>query len=291
MAQTKLIAPPGRQEIIVTRTYNVPRTLVFTTVTDPKLIPHWWGPKYLTTTVEKMELRPGGQWRFVQHDPKGNIFTFHGVYHEIKSPERLVYTFEWEGMPGHVLLDIETFDEQGGMAVCTSRSVFETVEDRDGMLQQGMEGGTEETTERLNELLMKASMGIIIEEPMAHPEGDGRSITITRVFKAPREKVWQRWTDPGQYMCWWGPKGFTAPYAKFDLHVSGKFLSCMRSPDGKDYWDTGTFKEIREPNRIVYTDSFADEHGNVVPASYYGMGSDIPIEMEVEVTLEDIGGC
>jgi len=290
MRPTEIKAPPGKQEIIVTRTYHAPREIVFKTVTDPKLIPQWWGPRNLKTTVEKMEPRPGGQWRFIQRDPEGNIFTFHGVYHEAKSPERLVYTMEWEGMPGHVLLNIDTFNEDDGKTICTSRSIFETVEDRDGMLQQGMEGGTKETTERINELLARINIQTRKEEHMSHHEGNGKSITITRVFNAPRERVWQRWTDPDQYMCWWGPKDFSAPYAKFDLRVGGKYLSCMRGPDGKEYWDTGIYKEIVEPNRIVYTDSFADEHGNVVPASYYGMGSDVPLEMEVELTLEDLGG-
>jgi uncharacterized protein YndB with AHSA1/START domain len=290
MDQTDIKAPPGKQEIIVTRTYDAPRELVYKTVTDPKLIPEWWGPRNLTTSVEKMELTWGGQWRFVQRDPQGNIFAFHGVYHEVKAPELLIYTMEWEGMPGHVLLNIDRFDERDGKTICTSRSIFETVEDRDGMLQNGMEGGTRETTERINELLVKLNRQGMMHDTMQHSEGDGRSIKIIREFNAPRERVWQRWTDPDQVLCWWGPKDYSGSYAKFDLHVGGKYLSCMRGPDGKQIWGTGTYKEIIEPNRIVMTDSFADEQGNVVPASYYGMRSDMPMELEVEVTLEDIGG-
>jgi uncharacterized protein YndB with AHSA1/START domain len=75
-----------------------------------------------------------------------------------------------------------------------------------------------------------------------------------------------------------------------DVCIGGKYLYCMRGPDGKDYWGTGTYTVISEPSRLAYTDSFADEHGNVVPASFYGMGNDLPLEMEVKVTLEDIGG-
>ncbi|OGO29463.1 MAG: ATPase [Chloroflexi bacterium RBG_16_54_11] len=126
---------------------------------------------------------------------------------------------------------------------------------------------------------------------MTHHEGhDGRSLKITRVFNAPINRVWQRWTKPDEFMCWWGPKDYTAPYAKLDVRPGGKYLASMRSPDGKEYWSTGTYREIVEPNRIVYTDSFADEYGNVVPASYYGMGANMPRELEVEVTFEDIGG-
>jgi uncharacterized protein YndB with AHSA1/START domain len=125
---------------------------------------------------------------------------------------------------------------------------------------------------------------------MTHHEGNLRSLIITRIFDAPRDRVWQSWTDPDKYMCWSGPKDYSAPYAKFDLRVGGKHHSSMRGPDGKDIWSTGIYKEIIELNRIVMTDSFADEHGNVVPATYYGMTTEIPLEMEVYLTLEDVDG-
>lgn len=289
MEQTKIQAPPGKQEVIVTRTYNATRELVYKTMTDPKLIPEWWGPRNLTTEVERMEVRAGGQWRFVQRDPQGNIYAFHGVYHEAKAPELLVYTMEWEGMPGHVLLDFERFDEHDGITTCTSRSIFETVEDRDGMMQQGMESGTTEVSERITELLTKIKQGTMQPMMMQH-NGDSEVLKITRVFNAPRDLVWQRWTDPNQYICWFGPKNYSGCDSKIDLRVGGKYLNCMQGPDGKSIWSTGIYKEIIEPNRFVCTDSFADEHGNIVPASYYGMGTDFPMELEVEVTLEDMDG-
>jgi uncharacterized protein YndB with AHSA1/START domain len=125
---------------------------------------------------------------------------------------------------------------------------------------------------------------------MTHHIGNNNSLTITRVFDAPRERIWQHWTESDQFICWCGPKDFTTPYTNMDLRVGGKYLICMRGPDGKDYWSTGTYIEISEPNRIVYSDSFADEQGNVVPASYYGVITDMPVELEVEVTFEDIQG-
>ncbi len=288
MADTKIQALPGKQEIIVTRTYHAPRSLVYKIVSDPKWIPEWWGPRNLTTQVEKMEVRPGGVWRFIQRDPQGNIYAFHGVYHEAKAPERLVNTMEWEGMPGHVMLNIDSFKEHDGITTCTSRSVFETVEDRDGMLQQGMEDGTQQVTERVNELLARISREGM--QGMPAKQANLRSIQITREFDAPIEKIWQHWVDPNEYMCWWGPKDYSACETQIDLRVGGKYLSCMEGPDGKKIWSTGTYKEIQEPNRIVCTDSFADEHGNIVPASYYGMQADLPLELEVDVTLEDLGG-
>lgn len=117
-----------------------------------------------------------------------------------------------------------------------------------------------------------------------------RALEITRFFDAPRALVWQAWTDPQHLMRWWGPEHFTSPSCTLDLRVGGKFLFCMQAPDGQKFWSTGVYQEVVAPERIVYTDSFADEQGNAVPASYYGMGEDIPFTMTVTVTFEDIAG-
>ena len=155
MGNGSFIAEPGKQEIIATRIFDPPRQLVFKAYTDPDLLAQWWGPRYLTTTVEKMEVRQGGVWRYVQRDPDGNVYAFHGVYHEVNSPERLVYTFEYEGTPGHVLLVTNTFEEVDGKTKLTDHSVFQSVEDRDGMMGEGMEDGGVETMDRFDELLAK----------------------------------------------------------------------------------------------------------------------------------------
>jgi uncharacterized protein YndB with AHSA1/START domain len=118
----------------------------------------------------------------------------------------------------------------------------------------------------------------------------GQEIIITRIFDAPRELVWRAWTEPERIMRWWGPKGYTAPACKLDFRIGGKYHFCMRSPEGKDYWSTGVYREIVEPERIVCTDSFADEHGNPVPASHYGMAGDWPSELLVTVTFEEHEG-
>jgi uncharacterized protein YndB with AHSA1/START domain len=111
-------------------------------------------------------------------------------------------------------------------------------------------------------------------------------LVITRTFDAPRELVWKAWTDPERIKRWWGPKAFTAPVAQIDLRVGGKVLSCMRSPEGQDFWSTGVYRELVPNQRIVVSDSFADAEGNVVPASRYGLPGDFPLEMQVVVTFE-----
>ena len=124
---------------------------------------------------------------------------------------------------------------------------------------------------------------------MAEADG-GEELTITRVFNAPRDLVWRAWTEPEFVKRWWGPRGFTSPVARIDLRVGGKYVNCMRSPEGKEYWSTGVYQEIVEPERIVCTDSFADEEGNVVSASHYDMSPEFPLEMLLTVRFEEQDG-
>jgi uncharacterized protein YndB with AHSA1/START domain len=124
----------------------------------------------------------------------------------------------------------------------------------------------------------------------------GRSIvsekermTITRVFDAPRELVWNAWTDPKYVMQWWGPQGFTAPVCKMDFRVGGKFLCCMRSPDGQEFWNAGEYHEIIPYEKIVSSMYFADAEGNKVEPEHYGMEHTV-IEDAHDVTLfQDLG--
>jgi uncharacterized protein YndB with AHSA1/START domain len=117
-----------------------------------------------------------------------------------------------------------------------------------------------------------------------------QDVLIVRVLDAPRELVWQAWTDPEHFKSWWGPKDYSCPFCEMDLRVGGKYLNCMRSPNGRDYWSTGVYREIIPMERLVFTDCFADEQGNVVHASHYGLSRDFPLEMLVIVTLEDQDG-
>lgn len=151
MAKLDIVAKPGRQEIVMTRVFDAPREKLFKAFTDPKLIARWWGGTLYETTVDKMEPKTGGIWRFVQQDKKGNTHGFHGVYHEVTFPERIIQTFEYEGLPeaGHVLLETITFEEVNGQTKMIDLSVFQSVEDRDGMMQSGMEEGAAASMDEL----------------------------------------------------------------------------------------------------------------------------------------------
>jgi uncharacterized protein YndB with AHSA1/START domain len=162
MNKTKVRAEPGKQELFITREFDAPRELVFEAHTDPKLYKQWVGPRRFTMTLMKFEPRSGGMWRYVSKDKDGNEYAFHGVNHEVLAPERLIDTFEFEGLPekGHVSLETLKFEElPGGRTKLNIQVVFQSIADRDGMLQSGMEEGLNESHDRLDELLEKMKKG------------------------------------------------------------------------------------------------------------------------------------
>lgn len=121
-------------------------------------------------------------------------------------------------------------------------------------------------------------------------ESKGNELVITRIFDASIERVWKAWTEPKEMMKWWGPAHFTTPFVKTDLRLGGKYLCCMKSPEGKEFWSTGIYKEIEPLKKLVCTDSFADEKGNVVSAKHYNMSGDFPMELQVTTLFEDLTG-
>ena len=116
-------------------------------------------------------------------------------------------------------------------------------------------------------------------------------IVINRVFNLPVSVVWLAWTDAEYFKKWWGPRGFTCPSCEMEAKVGGKYLSCMRGPDGKEFWSTGVVKEFIPERKLVVTDSFSDEKGNIKPASDYGMPGDWPKELLITVYLEEADGA
>ncbi len=110
-------------------------------------------------------------------------------------------------------------------------------------------------------------------------------IVVSRIFEAPLELLWKAWTEPEHFMKWYGPKNFTTPSCEIDLKVGGRHLWSMKSPDGRQMYYTGIYKEIVPMERIVYTDSLSDAEGNVMPPSAMGMPEGSPESMDVTVTF------
>lgn len=157
--QTVITAEPGKQELFITREFDAPRELVFRAHTEPDLFVQWLGPHGYSMKLITFEPRSGGSWRYISGDDEGNEYAFHGVFHEV-SPERMIQTFEYEGLPeaGHVTLETLRLEAlPGNRTRLTIQSLFQSIEDRDGMIQAGMEIGVNDGYERLDDLLARLS--------------------------------------------------------------------------------------------------------------------------------------
>jgi uncharacterized protein YndB with AHSA1/START domain len=146
MAKTEFVIEPGRQDIVITRTFDAPRDVVFEALTDPAVVAKWWGGPG-EVTVDQSEARHGGRWRLVSRDDEGNDWAFRGIYHDVTPSERVIYTFEFEGMPGHVALETVTLEEVDGKTKYVSTSVYSVDRgprrhgaDRDGTRRRGGPG-------------------------------------------------------------------------------------------------------------------------------------------------------
>jgi len=275
------------REIVISREFEAPRELVWEAWTNPEHVVHWWGPRGFTTTIEKMEVRPGGVWKHVMHGPDGTDYPNKSVFTEVVKPERITYSHGGgrkgaRGVHFEATWTFEALDR--GTTRLTIRQVFPTAEDRDRIVKDygAIEGG-KQTLERLSEHL-RAVAG---SAPAAE---SGRDLVITRVFDAPRELVFKAWTEPERLMRWWAPSGCTTPFCTVDLRVGGAFHYCMRMPEGQDIWGIGVYREIVEPERIVFTDAFANAEGNPVPPAHYGMSASHPAETLVTVTFAEHEG-
>ena len=143
----------GDRQIHIVREFDAPRDRVFEAFTRAELIEQWWGPRGTTMKVDRLEAHTGGDWRFVIHSEDGTETGFRGTFREVTPPERVVWTFEWDGMPGYVSVDSSEFEDLGDRTRVTTISSFLFEDERDGMIASGMESGLSESYERLDELL------------------------------------------------------------------------------------------------------------------------------------------
>jgi uncharacterized protein YndB with AHSA1/START domain len=151
-ARPATVTTPTDREIHIERIFDAPRDRVWRAFTDPALVAQWWG-RGNKLVIERLEVERGGHWRFVEHSPDG-VHGFEGRFREVKPPERVVQTFEWDGMPGHVVVETVTLEDLGdGRTKVVTTSLFHTTEERDGMLSSGMEQGLNQSYAALDRLL------------------------------------------------------------------------------------------------------------------------------------------
>jgi len=255
MTETKnsqlIITLPSDREVLMERVFDAPRELVFEAMTKPEHVKRWWGPRRTTCTVCEIDFRVGGSWRYTLRTPDGRDVTFTGVYREIVPPERIVSTERYEeprfGNPEwQTTLTLEEID---GKTKMTSRVLHPSVQNRDAHIGSGMESGAVETFDRLEELVKAQTAGM------------DREIEIVRIFDAPRELVYEAWTDPKHMTQWWGPTVFTNHSCELDVRPGGAWQIVMRSPDGVDYRCEGVYSEVVKPERLVFTNDAVDQNG------------------------------
>jgi len=153
MSANLAVTMPSDLEIRMVRVFDAPRELVFGAHSSCEHVKHWWGRGNPLDC--EMDFRPGGKWRFIEHAPDGEKYAFRGEYREIQAPARIVWTFEFEGMPGHICVETMELTEEGGKTTITSVTRFDTKEERDGMAASGMAEGAQQSYEALDAYLEK----------------------------------------------------------------------------------------------------------------------------------------
>jgi uncharacterized protein YndB with AHSA1/START domain len=266
------------REIIISRLINAPQQMVFDVWTDPNHVEKWWGPNGFSTTSHEMEVRPGGKWRLTMN---GMGMTFPNVieYIEVVRPERLVYHHGTDepNDPNRFHVTV-TFEPKGDKTLLTMHSIFPTVAFRDMVVNEfkAIEGG-EQNMDRF-----------VLQLAALHPRQD---LALTRTLNAPRQMVFDAWTDPEQLAKWWGPRGFSAPTCELDAKAGGNIRINMHAPQlgFPNHWMTGTMQEVIAPERLVFTSrAFENEYGkpgieNLNTITFREVGDKTEIVISVQI--------
>ncbi len=282
-----VLQPAAANEIVLSRVFAAPRSMVWGAFADPWQVSQWWGPKGFTTTMQEMDLRPGGKWRLIMHGPDGTNYPNEMTFTEVVPMQRieLKLTGCREGTPPIHFHQTMTFTDEADGTRFTVRITFASAEERDQNVRDygSIEGGKQ----------MMARLGTYLTERGAHPleklagEAANHELRITRTFNAPRELVWRAWTDPEMAMHWSGPKPFPAFHIELGKKPGDRWRIGLRGcPPGKDtpveIWQGGVLREFVPPERLVYTFAWEDRTRVGLPAP--------PHETVITVRLEENSG-
>jgi len=275
------VSTSGR-EIVLSRVFDAPRELVWRAFTDPERLAIWWGPMGFRTRTHRMEVKPGGAWRYVMVGPDGREYQNRITYLEVEEPERLRYKHGGEQDTEPVNFEVlVTFDRDGGArdrTRVTMRSLFPSRDALELVVREygALEGG-KQTFERLAGHLGEAAAAGPLDRPFV----------MTRVFRAPRARVWDAWTQREHLARWMGPKGTTMARSSLELRPGGLFHYGMQSPDGKLTWGRWVFREIVPAERLVVVVSFSDEHAGI---TRHPFAADWPLETLSTMTFAEHAG-
>jgi uncharacterized protein YndB with AHSA1/START domain len=221
------------REIVLSRVFDAPRERVWEAMTHPEQVVNWWGPRGFTTTIEVMDLRPGGVWKHVMHGPDGTDFPNKSIFTEVVKPERIVYRHSGsrEGAPGVQFVATWSIEVvEAGKTRLTLRQVFETPEARDTIVKEygAVEGG-KQTFARLGEFLAPGS------------------VIVERLLDAPVDVVWRAITELDQMKQWYFP---TIPAFKTEI---GFETQVDTEHEGKIYEHLWKVTEVVPGRKITYS--------------------------------------
>jgi uncharacterized protein YndB with AHSA1/START domain len=252
-----LITDIESRQIATTRTLNAPRELVWRVWTEPEHIAQWWGPKGFTNTIEKMEVREGGEWLFYMNGPDGTDYRNEITYTEVVPLERLVYTHG----PTPKFIATVSFVELGGKTQLTMRMIFPTPQERNMTVEKfGALEGQKQTFNRLEHYLKapKARKTTMFER-LSDTE-----VFLSREFDAPRDLLFKVYTDAKLIPEWWGPRKESTFVDKCDLREGGEWRFVSTSPDGTVHGFHGTYTKVDPPKELAMTFEYEGAPGHVV---------------------------
>ena len=287
-------------QFVVTRTFKAPRILVWKAFTESERLEKWWGVAGLKTRIDRLEPRAGGVFAYSQRTDDGHEMWGKWVYHEVVAPERIVSVVSFTDAAGNPIrhplnpnwplemLSTATFGPHQGSTVLTlsaiahNASALEARTFEDG--RESMQQGFGATFDRLDAYLADSQKNTTnIAEP-----SHNRELTITRIFDAPRALVFKAFTQPEHLKQWWGPHGFTCEVCEMESRVGGAWHIRMRSPQGAVDRQRGVIREFVEPERLVFTYAFEDDHGargreTIVSVRFSEVGKKTEVSIHQEI--------
>jgi uncharacterized protein YndB with AHSA1/START domain len=278
MSAGNSVAAPERT-LVATRLFDAPREVVYRAWTDPKQLAQWFPPKDFTAPRCEVDARPGGIFRVDMKGPDGAVFVGEGVFREVVPNERLVFTFAGEeAVPPPILVTV-LFETQGEKTKLTMLQTAETVADYLDLLKLGATEGIDQSFEKLEALLARTATSRTAASVA------GRTLTLTRVFDAPRELVWTAYTDPKHIVKWMFANEWESPFADTDVRPGGAFRIGMRPADhhAEGFTFSGTYREVVKPERIVQ----ALGDGRVMTTTFEDVKGKTKLTLSVEMAESD----
>lgn len=237
-------------EIRLIRVYDAPAAIVWDAWTDPDRVAQWWGPRGFTLTTHSKDLRPGGIWHYTMHGPDGTDYPNKTLYHEVEEQKKLVYDHGANDERAPLFRVTVTFAESGGKTTMDMTMALRTAEEAQATREFIKKAGGNGTWDRLAEYLDKQIAGRDI-------------FVINRSFDAPVDVLFAMWTDPERFSKWLPPVGFDMEFIEVDIRAGGSAFYRMTDHADLTMYGRIEYQEIVEPSRLVYTQQFCDEDGNL----------------------------